>query len=94
VWRTPPGFFVQFHAVGAGLVDLGEVGAFLVLLAHDLDDLLGGVGVIGVGEHVLGGVEADGVFMAAHDVDGVAADAHAGAEDEALVDGVADGGVG
>jgi hypothetical protein len=53
------------HAVGAGLVDLGEVGALLVLLAHDGDDLVGGVGVVGVGEHVLGGVVADGVFVAA-----------------------------
>ena len=82
------------HAVGAGLVDLGEVGALLVLLAHDFDDLLGGVGVVGVGEHVLRGVEVDGVFVAAQDVDGVAADAQAGAGDEALIDGVANGGVG
>ena len=36
-----------------------------MLLAHDLDELLGGVGVVGVGEHVLGGVVVDGVFVAA-----------------------------
>ena len=65
-----------------------------MLRAHDLDDLLGGVGVVGVREHMLRGVEAVGVFVAAQDVDGVAADAHAGTEDEALIDGVANGGVG
>ncbi len=52
------------------------------------------VGVGGVGENVLLGIEADGVFVAAENVDGVAADAQARAGDEAVVDGVADGGVG
>ena len=65
-----------------------------MLLADDFDKLFGGVGVVGVGEHVLRGVVADGVFVAAEDVDGVAADAQARAGDEALVDGVANGGVG
>ena len=65
-----------------------------MLLAHDGDDFVGGVGIVGVGEDVLGGVVAVGVFVAAEDVNGVAADAHAGAGDEALIDGVADGGVG
>ena len=82
------------HAVGPGLVNLDEVGAFLVLPADDLDELVGGVGVVGVGEHVLRGVEVDGVLVAAQNVDGVAADAQARAGNEALVDGVADGGVG
>ncbi len=71
------------EAVAAGFVDLGEVGAAFVLLAHDGDDLVGVVGVVGVGEHVLRGVVADGVFVAAEDVDGVAGNAQAGAGDEA-----------
>jgi hypothetical protein len=64
-----------------------------VLLAHDFDDLVGGVGVVGVGEDVLGGVEVVGVFVAAEDVNGIAADAQAGTGDEALIDCVANGGV-
>ena len=82
------------HLVGAGLVDLDEAGALLVLLADDFDELLGGVGVVGVGEDVLCGVEADGVFVSAENVDGVAADAQAWSGNEALVDGVANGTVG
>ena len=40
------------------------------------------------------GIVADGVFVAAKNVDGVAADAQARAGDESLIDGVAHGGVG
>ncbi len=65
-----------------------------MLLAHDFDELLGGVGVVGVREHVLRGIVAVGVFVAAEDVDGVAADAQARPGNQALVDGVAHGGVG
>ena len=65
-----------------------------MLRADHLDDLLGGVGVVGVGEHVLRGIEVVGVLVAAQNVDGVAADAQARARNEPLVDGVADGGVG
>src|ERR1700679_2394379 len=79
--------------VAAGFVELGEVGALFALFAHDGDDLVGGVGIVGVGEHVLRGIEADGVFMTAEDVDGVAGDAHAGAGNEASIDGVAHGDV-
>jgi len=39
-------------------------------------------------------VEADGVFVASENVDGVAADAQAGTRDEALVDGVANSTIG
>jgi len=80
--------------VFAGLVDFGEVGALLVLLAEDGDELAGIVGQVGVGQDVLRGVVFDGVFVAAEDVNGVARDKQAGAGDEAAVDGVADGGVG
>jgi len=66
----------------------------LVLLADDFNELLGGVGVVGVGEDVLCGVEADGIFVAAENVDGAAADAHAWSGNEALVDGVANGAIG
>jgi hypothetical protein len=65
-----------------------------VLGADDLDELVGRVGVVGVGENMLRGIEAVGVFVAAEDVDGVAADAQARTGDESLIDGVADGGVG
>ena len=65
-----------------------------MLPADDFNELLGGVGVVGVGEDALGGVEADGVLVSAEEVDGVAADAQARPRDEALIDGVADGGVG
>jgi hypothetical protein len=80
--------------VFAGLVDLGEVGALLVLLADHFDELLDGVGVVGIREQVLRRVEAVGIFVTAQNVDGVAADAHAGPKNEAMIDGVADGGVG
>ena len=67
-----------------GLVDLGEVGTFLVLLAHHLDELLGGVGVVGVGEHVLRRVVAIGIFVPAEDIDGIAADAQPRPGNDAL----------
>ena len=77
------------HCVFPRLVNLDEVGAFLMLLADDLDELVNGVGVVGVGKHVLRGVVVNGVFVAAQDVDGVAADAQARAQDQPLIDGVA-----
>jgi hypothetical protein len=40
---------VAYKAVASGLVNLGEVGAFLALLAHDGDDLSSIVGEVGVG---------------------------------------------
>ena len=64
------------------------------MLAHDFDEFGNAVGVGGVGEYALIGVEVDGVFVAAEQVDGVAADAQARAGDQALVDGVAYGGIG
>ncbi len=78
------------HGVWAGLVHLDEVRTLLVLLADDFDNLVAGVGVVGVGEHVLRGVEVVGVFMAAENVDGVGADAHARTGNDAGVDGIAD----
>src|SRR5665213_255013 len=81
-------------AVAAGLVDFGKVGAAFALFAHDVDDLVGGVGVIRIGEDVLGGVVPDGVFVPASDVDRVARNPHPGAGDFAAVDGVANGDVG
>src|ERR1700761_7670381 len=80
--------------VAAGLIDLGEVSALLALLAHGGDDLVGGVGAVGVGEQVLFRVEAGVVLVAAVDIDCVAGHAHAGAGDKAGVDGIADGDVG
>ncbi len=85
---------VAVEMVSSGLVDLGEVRALLALLTHHRDDLVGSVRVVGVREHVLRGVEADGVFMAAQDVDGVAGNAHARARNQAAVDGIAHGDVG
>ncbi len=81
-------------AVVAGLVDLGEIRAFLLLLAHHLDELLNVVGVIGIRQHVLRGIEAVGVLVSAEDVDGIAADAHPRAGNQPGVDGVAHRGVG
>ena len=46
VFVTPP----VDHLVRPGLVDLGEIRTFLMLLPHDFDKLCGGVGVVGVGE--------------------------------------------
>ena len=80
--------------VRAGLVDLDEVGALLHLLAHDRDDLLGVVGVVGVRQHVLRGIEVIGVLVAAQNVDGVAADAQPRPGNQSLIDGVADRRVG
>ena len=78
----------------SGFVDLGEVGSAFALLADDFDELVGRVGVVGVGEDVLGRVVAEGVFVASEEVDRVAAYAHSGAGNQAGVDGVANGYVG
>ncbi len=64
-----------------------------MLLADHFNELVGCVGVVGVREHVLRGVESNGVFMAAENVDGVAADAHARPRDQASIDGIADGSI-
>ncbi len=85
---------VPGEVVAAGFVDLGEVCALFALFAHDGDDFVRVVGAVGVREEVFFGVEAGEVFVAAVDVDGIAADAHAGAGNEAGVDGIADGDVG
>ena len=77
------------HAVRPGLVDLGEVRAFLVLLAHHRNDLVCGVGIVGVRQHMLRGIEAVCVLVPAEDVNGVAADAQPRSGNESLIDGVA-----
>ena len=83
-----------FDEVAAGFVDLDEVRAVLDLLANDGYQFIAGVGVGGVGEHVLLGVVVEGVFVAAEHTDGVATDAQAGSGDQPLVNRVAHGGVG
>ncbi len=82
-----------FEVVAAGFVDLDKVGAVLDLLADDGHQLIGSVGVGGIGEHVLLGVEVERVFVATQDVDGIAAKAQPRSGNKPLVNGVADGGV-
>ena len=72
-----------------GLVDLDEIRALFVLLADDLHDLLRIVGVVGVRQDVLGGIEMIGILVAAENVDGIARDAQPRPDDEACVDGIA-----
>ena len=75
--------------VAARLVDLDEVRALLELAADDADQFERIVGLRGVGQHPLLRVIADRVFVAAQDIDRVAADAQPGARNGAGVDGVA-----
>ena len=82
------------HAIGPGFVNLEKVRALLVLFAHGLDDLLGVIGAVRIGEYVLFGVEMVGVFVPAQDVDGISAHPHARPGNDARIDGVADGGAG
>ena len=70
------------HEIFAGLIDLGEIGTFFVLLAHDFDELLGGVGIVGVGEHVLCRVVFVGVLVSTEEIDGVSAGRRGGADRE------------
>src|SRR5207302_6015530 len=65
------------NGVGAGFINLDEVGAFLELLADGGDEFVGVVGVGGVGQDVLLGVVVERVLVPAENVDGVAADAKA-----------------
>ena len=80
--------------VTAGLIHFGEIGAQLILLAHHVHDLQRVVGVVGVGENVLRGIEAVGILVAAENVDRVSADAQPRPGNEAFVDGVTHGGIG
>ena len=57
-------------------------------------EFVGIVGIVRVGQNVLLRVVADGVFVAAEDVDGVAADAQPRAGNAAFVNGIANGGIG
>src|SRR5215475_13627286 len=90
IWR---GQLTVADRVGAGFVDLDEVGAFLELLANHSEELLSGIGIRGVRKHVLLGIETVGVFVTAENIDGITADAEAKTGDEAGVDGIANGGV-
>ena len=82
-----------FEEVAAGFINLDKVGAVLNLLADHGHQLIGSVGVGGIGEHVLLGVEVERVFVAAQDVDGVTAKAQPRPGNKPLVDCVADSGV-
>ena len=75
-------------------VNLGEVRSLLVLLAHHLHQLLGGVGIIGIRKHVLRGVVLVRVLVAAEDVDGIPADAQPRPRNNPLVDGIANRAIG
>ncbi len=81
--------FAIDHLVRAGLIDLGKVRALFMLLAQDFDQLFGGVGIVGIGEHVLRRIVAVGVFVSSEDVDRVAADTQARSRDNPPIDGVA-----
>ena len=85
---------VADEVVRSGLVHLGEVRALLALLAHDGNDLVRGVGVVGVRAHVLLGVVADCVLMSTQNVYGITRHAHARAGNASVVDCVAHGNVG
>ncbi len=85
------GEFSVSERIAPGLVDLDEVGAQLKLLADHAHQLGGVVGIGRVRQNMLLGIEAVRVFMAAQDIDRIAADAEARAGNQALVDGVADG---
>ena len=65
-----------------------------MLLAHRGDDLIGSIRVGRVRQHMLLGIEAIGVFMAAQNVDGIAGDPHPGSWEPAGIDGLAHGGIG
>jgi len=80
--------------VGTRFVNFDEVGTFFGLLPEHGHKFIVGAGVIRVGEHVLRGIKAYGVFVAAQNIDGIAADAQTRPGNLAAVDGVADGGVG
>ena len=77
------------HLVRTGRVDLDEARAFLHLRADGLNQLLGVVGVVGVPQHALRRVEANGVLVSTEDRDRVAADAEPRAGNPAGVDSVA-----
>ena len=76
------------------MINLDKVRALLELLPNHGNQLAGVVGVSGVGRDVLGGIEVDGVFMAAENAYGVAAHRHARAGNQSRVDGIAHGGIG
>ncbi len=80
--------------VWASFVHFDEVSAFFELLANDGNEFGGVVGVRGVGEDMLLRIVTIGVFVAAENVHGVATDAEARARDCAVIDSVANGGVG
>jgi hypothetical protein len=78
----------------SGLVDLDEVRALLMLLPDHRDELGRRIGVVGIRQHPLCGIEPVGVFMAAEYVDRIAAGAQTRSRDQPCIDRVAHGGVG
>ena len=78
------------QAVLARLVNLREVRALLVLLAHHLDNLIDRVGVVRVRKHMLRGVVVDRVLMPAQNIDCIAAHPHSRPQNQPLVDRFAD----
>ena len=81
-------------AILAGLIDLAEVGTLLDLAADHGDEVRCAVGIAGIRQGVLLGVESERVLMAAENVDRVAADAQARTGNPAAVDRIAHRGVG
>jgi hypothetical protein len=65
------------RSVAAGFVDLDEVGAFLELQRITATSSAALLAQVALGRTCCSGVVADGVFVAAQDVDRVAADAQA-----------------
>jgi hypothetical protein len=80
--------------VRPGLINLDEVGAFFHLLADGVDQFSGVVGIGGVREDVLRGIEMIGIFVTAQNVDRVATDAQPRAGNRSAIDGVSHRGVG
>ena len=78
----------------AGLVDLDEVRAFFELLANHGDQFVRAVGIGCVRQYVLLGVVADGILVAAENIDRIAADAQARPGNQSSVDRIAHGGIG
>ena len=80
--------------VWASFIDLDEICTFFELLADHSYQFSGIVCVGRVRQHVLRRVEVIGIFVSTENVDGVPADAQARSRDQALIDGVAYGGIG
>src|SRR5579872_3877382 len=74
--------------IRAGFINFRKTRSLFALLAHYFNQLFSVIGKVGIWKDVLRRVKTDGVFMAAENVDGIAADPQSRPRNFPLINGI------